>query len=198
MYYSNILYHMLTENRREYLKKRGESDKEKRVEYDYRVLKWLEAMLDSSDKGGIGDINRVLDTLDREAVTKHLKDENIDDLLKLVERLAAILEFVPVSQDNSKSEYKSEYVSQSLVIKSASGELTAFTRARGATDKDRARSEMLTNHIEHLKLFVEASGAIVPDPRYRVYYDSMIKEAHGQGHEVVAYDRQEERVEPPK
>jgi hypothetical protein len=55
MYNGNILYHMLTENRREYLKKRGKSDKEKRVEYDYRVLKWLEAMLDSGEKGGIGD-----------------------------------------------------------------------------------------------------------------------------------------------
>jgi hypothetical protein len=98
MYYDVLSYHMLTENRREYLKKRGKSDNEKRVEYDYRVLKWLEAMLDSGEKGGIGDINRVLDTLDREAVHKHLKDENVYNLLRLVIRLLDILNFSPIEQ----------------------------------------------------------------------------------------------------
>ena len=52
MYYDVLQYYMLTENRRAYLTKRRESDKEIRVEYDYRVLKWLEAMLDSGEKGG--------------------------------------------------------------------------------------------------------------------------------------------------
>ncbi len=179
---------MLTENRREYLETRSSSDKAKKTEYDYRLLKWLEAMLDSGEKGGIGDLNNVLDTLERDAIRKHLKDKNIDDLLKLVERLVAILEFVPISKDKNGI----EYVSQSLVIKTATGELTAFSRARGVTDEDRIRSEMLTKHIEHLKLFVEASSAIVPDPRHPVYYESMIKEAHEKGYEVIAYDRLEE------
>lgn len=182
---------MLTENRREYLKTRSSSDKAKKAEYDYRILKWLQTMLDSSEKGGLGDVNYVLDTLDRDSISKYLKDENVNDLLKLVERLAAILEFVPISKDKNGV----EYVSQVLAISTPSEQLTALTRARSATDEDRARSKMLTDHIEHLKLFVEASGGIIPDPRDRVYYDDMIKEAHEMGYTVLAYDKQEE---PPK
>ena len=88
---------MLTENRRNYLKARN-LGKGKIAEYDYRILKWLESILDPGEEGGIGDINRVLDTLDREAIRKHLKDENVYDLLNLVIRLLDILDFLPVEQ----------------------------------------------------------------------------------------------------
>jgi hypothetical protein len=86
---------MLTKNRREYLRTR---DKEKKAEYDYRVRKWLEAMLDSGEEGGIGDINRVLDTLNKDAVRKHLKDENVYELLRLVIRLLDLLDFSPIDK----------------------------------------------------------------------------------------------------
>jgi len=91
---------MLTENRRKYLKERNSLGKGK-AEYDYRVLKWLETMLDPGEEGGIGDINRVLDTLAKDSIRKHLKDVNVIDLLKLVEKLLAILDIAPVIESTN-------------------------------------------------------------------------------------------------
>lgn len=85
---------MLTENRRLYLKERSsEKDKKKRAEMDYRLLKWLQVILDSGDSGGIGDINRVLDTLDADSVRKYLKADNVYSLLNLTLRLMDLLDF---------------------------------------------------------------------------------------------------------
>jgi len=193
---------MLTENRREYLKTRSSSDKTKRGEYDYRILKWLEAMLDSSNKGGIGDINRVLDTLDRESVRKHLKDDNVADLLKLVERLLDILDFMPVVFTTEEVEYqgklvptKSGHVEKSIMVIPPNGsEVSVFTSYRKADDTDLNRNKMLNDHIDLIKRFIE-SATHYPESRSYEYFEKQIQDAHAQGCKVLAYDKTEE---PPK
>ncbi|MGD0953749.1 MAG: hypothetical protein ABR985_15400 [Methanotrichaceae archaeon] len=186
---------MLTENRRKYLETRN-LDKGKKAEYDYRVLKWLETMLNPGKEGGIGDLNLALDTLDREAIHKHLKDENVDDLLKVVERLLEILDFVPVGHNDKGL----EFVSKSIIVAPKNGgELTVLSRVRSVTAKDKARAKMLKDHIEHLKLFVEETSAgHLPDPRSPEYYTEMIDSAHKQGYVVMAYDKKPEGKEEPK
>ena len=176
---------MLTENRREYLKTRSSLDKGKKAEYDYRVLKWLETMLDSGEKGGIGDVNRVLNTLDREVAHKYLKDENIDSLLKLVETLLEILDFMPVNYDKNGTPFVSKAI---FTAPGGGGEMGKIMSVKKVTDKDLKRVEMLKSHIAHLQLFIEAK-AIDSDPRSPAYYRELIADAHAHGLIAVSYDK---------
>jgi hypothetical protein len=196
MYLNVISQYMLTENRREYLKTRPtEEDKGKIAEYDYRLLKWLQAMLDGGEKGGIGDMNRVMDTLDRASVRKYLKDENVYSLLKLVFRLMDMLDFVPVvfttkdvEYDGKKIPTTSAHIEKSIMVAPPSdGELSVFTTYRKANDTDLERYHMVKNHIEQLKLFIEP-GAHTPDPRSADYFKDQIENARAQGLRVLAYD----------
>jgi hypothetical protein len=158
---------MLTENRRKYLEERNSSDKGKRIEYDYRVLKWLETILDPGIEGGIGDINRVLDTLDREAIHKHLKDENVDDLLKLVERLLEILDFMPIKFDPKTGTYVSKSILTAQKAGESETELLGFMRP--ATRKDFNRRNMLRDHVNYIESFLKA-GIGQPERRSAEYF----------------------------
>jgi hypothetical protein len=187
---------MLTENRREYLKTRKSSDKEKKTEYDYRVLKWLESMLDSGEKGGIGDINRVLDTLDRDAIRKHLKDENVDDLLKLLERLLDVLDFVSLGIAEKETEYQGKkikanvyYAEKSIMVapKGGGGEVSILGTTREATKDDIKRYKMLKEHVDQIRYFIEP-GTHMPEIRSAEYFKVQINSAHEQGLIALAYD----------
>jgi len=188
---------MLTENRREYLKTRDSLDKAKKAEYDYRVLKWLEAMLDSGKKGGIGDINNILDTLDRDTIRKHLKDENINDLLKLVERLLDIMDFMPIGVEEKEMDFqgkkvktKSQYVQKSIaVVPQTGGDMSVLTHFKEASDEDLARYEMLKNRLDQLKVFIE-TGAHFPESRSPQYFKKQIDDAHKKGLIAPAYDNE--------
>jgi hypothetical protein len=176
---------MLTENRREFLRKRRTEKKKTKIEYDYRILKWLETILDHGEEGGIGDINRVLDTLDREAIRKHLKDENVDDLLKLVERLLEILDFMPVNYDKEGTPFVSKAI---LVAPSGGGTVGKTMSVRKVTDNDLKRVEMLKAHIDYLQHFLEAKS-FDSDPRSAEYYRELIDDAHKHGLIAIAYER---------
>jgi hypothetical protein len=175
---------MLTENRRKFLKERSSLDKRTKTEYDYRILKWLQAMLDPGPEGGIGDINRVLDTLDREAIHKYLKDENVDDLLKLVERLIEILDFVPIKNDPETGPYVSKSI---IVAPKEGGEVKILGIARAATAVDFSRRDMLDGHKTYIESFIKA-GISRPDPRSAEYFKGLIDDAHKQGLIVPQYD----------
>lgn len=184
---------MLTENRRKYLKTR---DQEKKVEYDYRVLKWLETMLDSGEMGGIGDLNRVLDTLDRDAIRKHLKDENIDDLLKLVERLLDVMDFVPLGITKKEMEYQGHtikanvyHAEKSIMVapRAGGGEVSILGATREATKEDIKRYKMLKEHAEQINHFIEP-GTHLPEPRSREYFKKLIDDAHEQGLVAMAFE----------
>jgi hypothetical protein len=129
---------MLTGKRRKYLEERNSSDKGKKAEYDYRVLKWLETMLDPGKEGGIGDVNRVLDTLDHDSIRKYLKDENIYNLLKLVLKLMDYLDFLPVEQSTR---------GQAIVIKPQGYQ----NSIRIANENDYRRNLKLYNFAKQLK-----------------------------------------------
>jgi len=101
---------MLTDNRREFLKNRDTLSARERSVWDYRILQWLESMLSSGEGGGISDINRVLDVLDRDSIRKYLKDENVDDLLKLVCRLMDILDFSPVAFTDTEKDFQGKKI----------------------------------------------------------------------------------------
>ena len=186
---------MLTKNRRDVLKKRGSLEPRERAVYDYRLLQWLETMLDSGQEGGVGDINNVLDTLDREAIRKHLKDENVDDLLKLVERLLDILDFMPIGVeekemdiDGKKVKTKARYVQKSIaVVSRGGGEMSVLTHFKEANDEDLARHAVLENHLGQLKFFVE-TGAHIPESRSSEYFKKQIDDAHKKGFVALAYD----------
>jgi hypothetical protein len=177
------------------LKKRGSLEPRERAVYDYRLLQWLGTMLDSSPEGGIGDINNVLDTLDREAIRKHLKDENVDALLNLVERLLDIMDFWPVGFAEKEVEYQgkkikttTQYVEKSIMVASQSGgEITALTSFRTASNIDIERRATLKEHIERLQYFTE-TGARLPEIRTAEYFKEQIIDAHGQGLIALAYD----------
>jgi hypothetical protein len=182
---------MLTEKRREYLKTR--SSHEKNAECDYRILKWLETILDDSEKGGIGDVNRVLDTFDRKAVRKHLKDKNVDDLLRLVEKLIEILDFMPIKNDPETGAYVSKSI---MAAPKDGGTATVVGIARTATAVDVSRRNMLIDHREKIKRFIEA-GIYTPEYRSAEYFKELIDEAHKQGLIVPPYDFSQASKEEP-
>ncbi len=188
---------MLTKNRRGYLKKRN---KEKSAEYDYRILKWLEAMLDPGENGGIGDINCVLDTLDRDSIRKHLKDENIDALLTLVEKLLDILEFVPLEIEEKEIDYQGKKIKQIsyravktiLAAQKDSGDLNemcAIKHDRAATIEDRNRYDMMKEHQKLLQLFIDPGNFCIPEIRSAEYFKDQIRMAHEEGLVAVAFDK---------
>jgi len=187
---------MLTENRRRYLTTRAEEgDEKKRAEYDYRLLKWLESMLSSGEGGGISDINRVLDVLDRDSIRKYLKDENVDDLLKLVCRLMDILDFSPVAFTDTEKDcqgkkipVRSAHVEKHLaVIPQDSKEMSVYVAYRNATDTDINRYKMLENRIKDLQAFMEPA-AHLPEIRSPEYFKEQIEDAHAKGARVIAFD----------
>lgn len=193
----NISWYMLTPNRRDYLKSRSsQKDKAKKAEYDYRILKWLETLLDSGPEGGIGDINRVLDTLDGEAIRKHLEDKNIDDLLKLLVRLLDVMDFVPLGIAKKEMEYQGKkvktnvhYADKSIMVAppGGGGEVSILGATREATKDDIKRHKMLTEHVGQIKYFIEP-GTHMPEIRSAEYFKDQIADAHERGLIALAYD----------
>lgn len=188
---------MLTANRREMLDKRDTLTPREKSVYDYRILQWLKTMLDSGPDGGIGDINKVLDTLDRDAIRKHLKDENVYDLLKLIERLLEILDFLPVGRTESKTIGGMEvlgtpYVSKMiLVAPKGGGKMERVGQVRSATKEELMRNKMLKDHVDIINYFIEPKTSI-PDPRSAEYFKEQIAYAHEQGLVALAYDIKED------
>jgi len=164
-------------------------DAQVRADLTFRLLKKLKAFLDD-----FKDVNRVLDVIPFQSQKKAFKEEHIDLVFDLVERVLAGLDVAPVIGGNvlDPDDAGNRYVFKGFAVEAVDGNVSRYSATRPATPDEIALNDHLKERITQLNLFVSPSSGIPgPEFRPREYFDGLVETAERAGLKPLFEDEEE-------
>lgn len=154
-------------------------DSQVRADLTFKLLKKVSIFLNDIDA-----VKRTLDVIPFQSQKKAFKEEHIDLVFDLLERVLAGLDVAPVIGGNQldPGDVGNQYVFKAFAVEAVDGKIGRYSATRPATQEEIDMKDHLQERIERLDRFVTyPSGIPGPEFRPREYFDGLVEQAEKSG-----------------
>lgn len=147
--------------------------------FTYRMVEKVSKFLDD-----VEEVNRVLETIPFKSQKKAFKEEHIDLVFDLVERVLTGRDVAPVVGGNplNPDDATKQYSMKAFAVREVDGRLGRYSTTRPASPEEIATNAHLQERISRLSRFVHAPDGIPgPEFRPREYFDGLVEQAEKSG-----------------
>lgn len=169
----------LVKEQRAKLEKYNELSSQERADLTFRLLKKVSTFLDD-----VENVKLALDVIPFKSQKKAFKEEHIDLVFDLLERVLAGLDVAPVTGGNQldPGDVGNQYVFKAFAVEAVDGKIGRYSTTRPATQEEIDMKDHLQERIERLDRFVTyPSGIPGPAIAPRGYFDGLVEQAEKAG-----------------
>lgn len=164
-------------------------DPRERADFTFRILKKVTTLLDD-----ISEVNAVLRTIPFKSQKKVFKEEHIDLIFDLLERILIGLDYAPIVKDQDGNPHRFKGIP---VTPKGGGIAGSYQKITPASTEEIARSEHLQDRLKRLEVFI-TPRVTTADFRPRPYFEGLVEDAEKEGLEPFFVGPPGKRFSDPK